>query len=70
MTKLVAHYAFIRKEGRGLLVKAGYGVFVRASIYCLTGNPISCIDLMSIGFETMKDLAFKFIKAKRCRILP
>lgn len=41
---------------KGLLVKAGYGVYVRARKSSLTGNPIPKASLVEIGLQALKKL--------------
>lgn len=53
----------------GLLVKVGYGVYVKARPSTITGNPVPCIDLMTIGFETMKRLGIEADLGKAMREL-
>jgi hypothetical protein len=38
---------------RGLLVKAGYGVYVKARKSSITGNPIPVIPLVQVGLEAL-----------------
>lgn len=40
----------------GVLVKAGYGVYVRARASSLTGNPVPAISLTEIGFQALSKL--------------
>lgn len=53
----------------GLLVKVGYGVYVKARPSTITGNSVPCIDLMTIGFETMKRLGIEANHGKAMREL-
>ena len=41
---------------KGLLVKAGYGVYVKARNSSLTGNPVPVISLMQIGIQALAKL--------------
>lgn len=41
---------------RGLLVKAGYGVYVKARPSTLTGNPVPVVPLSTIGMTALKKL--------------
>lgn len=41
---------------KGLLVKAGYGVYVKARKSSLTGNPVPVEPLVSIGMEALSKL--------------
>lgn len=38
---------------KGLLVKAGYGIYAKAKTSSLTGNPIPVIPLIQIGLEAL-----------------
>ena len=38
---------------RGLLVKAGYGIYVKAKKSSLTGKPIPVVTLVQIGLEAL-----------------
>ena len=40
----------------GVLVRAGYGVYVKTKPSVLSGKPIPAVTLMEIGMETMKKL--------------
>ena len=44
---------------KGMLVKAGYGVYVRAKKSSLTGNPVPKVSLMEIGLQALKKLGVK-----------
>lgn len=41
---------------RGLIVKVGIGLYVRARKSTLSGNPVPVADLLSIGFEALRKL--------------
>lgn len=38
---------------KGLLVKAGYGIYVKAKKSSITGNPIPVVPLVQIGLEAL-----------------
>jgi hypothetical protein len=44
---------------RGLLIKAGYGVYVKARPSTLTGKPIPVVPLIEIGLEALTKLGVK-----------
>lgn len=44
---------------KGLLVKAGYGVYVKAKKSSLTGNPVPTITLVMIGLKVLEKLGVK-----------
>ena len=44
---------------RGRLVKAGYGVYVRARRSSLTGNAVPAVPLVQIGFAVLSRLGIK-----------
>lgn len=44
---------------KGRLVKAGYGVYVKARRSGLTGNPIPVLSVIEIGLQTMEKLGIK-----------
>jgi hypothetical protein len=41
---------------KGLLVKAGYGVYVKAKLSSLTGNPVPVVPLIEIGLAALTKL--------------
>jgi hypothetical protein len=41
---------------KGMLVRAGYGIYVKARESSTSGNPIPIVPLMSIGLEALKKL--------------
>ena len=41
---------------KGRLVKAGYGIYVKARPSSLTGNPVPVMPLIEIGISTLKKL--------------
>jgi Family of unknown function (DUF6088) len=44
---------------KGLLVKAGYGVYVKAKPSSLTGNPVPVVPLIEIGLAALTKLGAK-----------
>jgi hypothetical protein len=44
---------------RGLLVKAGYGVYVKARKSSITGNPIPVIPLVQVGLEVLAKMGIE-----------
>lgn len=44
---------------KGLMVKAGYGIYVKAKASSLTGNPIPVVSLVEIGLTALTKLGFK-----------
>jgi hypothetical protein len=44
---------------KGLLIKAGYGVYVKAKQSTLTGKPIPVVPLIEIGLEALTKLGVK-----------
>lgn len=44
---------------KGLLIKAGYGVYVKAKTSTLTGKPISVVPLIEVGLEALTKLGVK-----------
>jgi len=44
---------------KGLLIKAGYGIYVKAKPSTLTGNPVPVMPLIEIGLETLTKLGAK-----------
>ena len=44
---------------KGLVIKAGYGVYVKAKKSSLTGKPIPVIPLIEIGIDTLNKLGVK-----------
>ena len=44
---------------KGLLIKAGYGVYVKAKPSSLTGKPIPVVPLIEIGLEALTKLGIK-----------
>lgn len=52
---------------RGLLVRVGYGIYVKAKPSVLTGNPIPCASLAAIGLEAMRKLGIKANLGKSAR---
>jgi hypothetical protein len=49
---------------KGDLVKAGYGVYVRARPSTLTGNPVPVVSLTEIGLVALQKLGIKAAPAK------
>jgi len=41
---------------KGLLVKAGYGIYVKAKKSSLTGNPIPVVPLIQVGLEALSKM--------------
>lgn len=41
---------------KGILIKAGYGVYVKAKKSSLTGNPIPVIPLVQVGLEALSKM--------------
>lgn len=54
---------------KGLLVKVGHGLYVKARPSTLSGKPVPCLDLMSIGFQTMRKLGIQADYGKAMRDL-
>lgn len=44
---------------KGLLIKAGYGVYVKAKTSTLTGKPIPVVPLIEVGLEALTKLGVK-----------
>jgi hypothetical protein len=44
---------------KGLLIKAGYGVYVKAKPSTLTGKPIPVVPLIEVGLEALTKLGVK-----------
>jgi len=44
---------------KGLLIKAGYGVYVKAKTSKLTGKPIPVVPLIEVGLEALTKLGVK-----------
>ena len=44
---------------KGLLIKAGYGVYVKAKTSTLTGKPIPLVPLIEVGLEALTKLGVK-----------
>lgn len=44
---------------KGALVKAGYGIYVKARKSSLTGKPIPVIPIMSVGLEALSKMGIK-----------
>jgi hypothetical protein len=44
---------------KGLLIKAGYGIYVKAKPSTLTGKPIPVVSLVEIGLEALTKLGAK-----------
>ncbi len=44
---------------KGLLIKAGYGVYVKAKKSTLTGKPVPVVPLIEIGLEALTKLGVK-----------
>ena len=45
--------------GRGVIVKAGYGVYVKARKSSLSGNSIPVVSLIEIGLQALSKLGVK-----------
>lgn len=54
---------------KGVLAKAGYGIYVKARPSVLTGNPVPCASLMDIAFEVMARLGVEADVGKAMRDL-
>ena len=48
--------ALLNVVSKGLLVKAGYGVYVKARESCLTGKPVPVLSLIEIGLQALSKL--------------
>lgn len=44
---------------KGLLVKAGYGIYVKAKRSSITGNPIPVVPLIQLGLEALTKMGIE-----------
>lgn len=44
---------------KGKLVKAGYGVYVKARESCISGKPVPVISLVEVGLQALEKLGVK-----------